>query len=162
MKGRGGGLSGSRSGLRIRLKASAYQLDSRVTRRIERAAHDRVHGRQRASGIGIAGVAREREGLAAAAAEIDRLAGAGGAGLPHPIRAAERRERRRALPNVVQRAVAYAPEREARDGLGGVAGENLAARRDVERAPPPAVDAGLRIAGEVIRGDIVDDERSLQ
>ena len=47
-----------------------------------------MHGRQRARRIGIAGVARQREGLAAAAAEIDFLELAAPARLRHPAGAA--------------------------------------------------------------------------
>src|SRR6195952_1922208 len=47
-----------------------------------------VHRRQRAGRIGIAGIAGQRKGLAAAAAEIDFLEGAALAGIGHPRRAA--------------------------------------------------------------------------
>src|SRR6185437_3292551 len=46
-----------------------------------------VHRRERAGRVGIAGIARQREGLATAAAEIDLLELAASARLRHPSRA---------------------------------------------------------------------------
>src|SRR5262245_9355995 len=58
-----------------------------------------VQRRQRAGGTGIGGVARERKGLAAAAAEIDLTEFAGFARLLHPAGAAIAVERLRVLPD---------------------------------------------------------------
>src|SRR5438552_2252456 len=57
-----------------------------------------VHRRQRAGRIGVAGVAGQREGLAAAAAEIDFLELAAAARLRHPAGAAIAVEGLRVLP----------------------------------------------------------------
>ena len=67
--------------------------------------HLAVIGRQRASRVGVAGVAGDGHGLAAAAAEIDVLEGAGAARLLHPFGAAEGVERLAVEPDVEQRPI---------------------------------------------------------
>ena len=54
--------------------------------------------------------------------------------------------------------LAHVPEFKAGNRLGRVAGQHLARRRHVERAPAPAADAGLGIAGIVVRHHRVDDD----
>src|ERR687887_455192 len=91
------------------------------------------------------GIAEEGKGLTAAAAEILLPPRAARAWLLHPARAAKRVEGRRVLPDVGERSLAHRPEFEAGNALGRVARQHLAGRRDVERAPAPAADAGLGI-----------------
>src|SRR6202035_1349143 len=69
-----------------------------------------VARRKMADRIGGGGVAGERKGLAAAAAEIDVAAGAALARFFHPRCAAESVERRRILPDVGQRMISHRPE----------------------------------------------------
>ena len=61
-----------------------------------------------------------------------------------------------------RRPVAHVVEDEAGNGLGGVAGQYLARRRDVEDAAAPAAHAGLGPAGVVVGHHEVDDEHALQ
>src|SRR5229473_3414408 len=107
-------------------------------------------GREVTDRVGRGGVAGQREGLAAATAEIQLAARTARARLLHPGGAAEGVERRGARPDVGERAVAHVPEFEAGDRLGGMAGQHLARRRHVERAAAPTADARLWIAGVVV------------
>ena len=50
------------------------------------------------------------------------------------------------------------PEFEAGNGFGGVAGQHLAAGRDIERTPAPTADAGFRQPGVVVGHHGVDDD----
>src|SRR5581483_8723983 len=65
-----------------------------------------VDRRQRAGGAGVGGVARQRKGLAAAAAEIDLAEFAALARLLHPARAAIAVESLRVLPDPGNRMIA--------------------------------------------------------
>src|SRR6185436_14139787 len=104
-----------------------------------------VHRRQRAGRIGIAGIAGQRKGLAAAAAEVDFPELAALARLLHPAGAAIAVERLGILPDPGDRMVrTHGFEFELRDAFGGVAGQDLARRRDVEELPAPAAHALLR------------------
>src|SRR5262249_50068370 len=96
--------------------------------------------------IGCGGVAGEREGLATAATETGPPTRAARARLLHPRGAAERIEGRRVRPDIGERTLAHVPEFKAGNRLGRVAGQHLARRRHVERAPTPPSDARLRIA----------------
>src|SRR5215472_9001663 len=111
--------------------------------------------------IGCGGVAGEREGLAAAAAEIELAPRAARARLLHPCAAAEGVEGRRVRPDVGERVLAHIPEFKAGDRFGGVAGQYLARRRHIERAPTPAADARLWIAGIVVGHHGVDDDAAV-
>src|SRR6202023_2724886 len=92
-----------------------------------------MHRRQRAGRIGIAGIAGQREGLAAAAAEIDFPELAALARLRHPAGAAVAVEGLGILPDPGDRVIAaHRFEFEPGNALGGVAGQNLARRRNVE------------------------------
>src|SRR5258705_10151230 len=85
-----------------------------------------VQRRQRAGWIGIAGITRQREGLAAAAAEIDFPELATPARLRHPAGAAITVEGLGILPDPGDRMVrSHRFELESGDGLGGVAGQDL-------------------------------------
>ena len=46
--------------------------------------------------------------------------------------------------------------------LGGVAGQGLAGRRDVDRDPPPSARAGLGVAGVIVGDHHVDDQLALE
>src|SRR3954468_8858515 len=86
-----------------------------------------MHRRQRAGRVGIAGVAGQRKGLAAAAAEIDFLEFAALARLGHPPRAAIAVERLGILPDPGDRMIrAHGFEFESGDALRRVAGQHLA------------------------------------
>src|SRR5262245_47601772 len=111
--------------------------------------------------VRCSGIADEREGLAATAAEIDLATRATGAWLLHPGGTAKSVESRRVRPNIGERAIAHVPEFEAGNRLGGMTGQHLARRRDIERAPAPAADARLRIAGVVVGHDRVDDDAAV-
>src|SRR5260370_15949691 len=83
--------------------------------------------RQRAGRISIAGIAGQREGLAAAAAEIDFPELAAPARLRHPAGAAITVEGLGILPDPGDRMVrSHRFEFESGNGLGGVAGPDLA------------------------------------
>src|ERR1700753_707866 len=104
-----------------------------------------VQRRQRAGRMGVAGIAGQRKGLAAAAAEIDFLELAALARLRHPSGAAIAVERLGVLPDPADRMVrAHVFEFQPGDALGGMAGQDLASGRDVEELPPPAAHALLR------------------
>src|SRR5580704_9319327 len=103
-----------------------------------------VAWREMADRVGRAGVTGERERLAAAAAEIDLAPRTACARLLHPGGSAEGIEGRRIRPDVGERVLAYRPEFKTGNGLGRVAGQHLARRCHVQRAPPPAADAWLR------------------
>src|SRR5262249_50759540 len=108
--------------------------------------------------VGRAGVAGEREGLAAAAAEILSAPRARRARLLHPVGTAEGAERGRGIPDVGERMIAYRPELEARDALCGVARQDAPGRRHVERSPAPVAHARLGIFGVIVGHDRVDDD----
>src|SRR5271170_6984217 len=107
--------------------------------------------RQMANRVGGARVARDEEGLAAAAAEVLAAVRAGFARLLHPVGTAECRKGRRRLPDIVESMLAYVPEFEARNDLRRMAGQCLARRRDIERTATPAAHAGLRKTRIIIR-----------
>src|SRR5436190_11742518 len=122
-----------------------------------------VHRRQRAGRIGIAGVAGQRKGLAAAAAEIHFPEFAALAWLGHPTGAAIAVEGFGVLPDPGDRTIgAYGFEFEPGDALRGVAGQDLARRRNVEELPAPAAHAFLRPQRVIIRNHIIDRESALQ
>src|SRR5262249_40995498 len=73
-------------------------------------------GRKMTHGIGCTGVAGEREGLAAAAAEIELSPRAARARLLHPCGAAEGIEGRRVCPDIGERMLAHVPEFKAGNG----------------------------------------------
>src|SRR5260370_15220091 len=75
-------------------------------------------GSKMAHRIGCGGVAGEREGLAAAAAEIELPPRAARARLLHPRAAAEGIEGRRVRPDIGECLLPPGPEFKARNGLG--------------------------------------------
>src|SRR4051812_30869541 len=92
-----------------------------------------VHRRQRAGRVGIAGVAGQRKGLAAAAAEIDLLELAAPARLGHPPRTAIAVEGLGILPDPGDRMIGpHGQKFEPGDALRGVTRQNLAGGRDIE------------------------------
>src|ERR1035437_794076 len=104
-----------------------------------------VQRRQRAGRIGIAGIAGQGEGLAAAAAEVDFLELAAFKRLRHPAGAAIAVEGFGVLPDPGDRVIAaHRFEFEPGNGFGGVAGQDLAGRRNVEELPAPAAHAFFR------------------
>src|SRR6516225_11179701 len=122
-----------------------------------------MHRRQRAGGIGIAGIAGQRKGLAAATAEINLPELAAPTRLRHPARAAIAVEGFRVLPDPGDRMVRpHRFELQPGDGLGGVAGQDLARRRDVEELPAPAAHALLRPQRVIVGDHVVDRKPALQ
>src|SRR6266436_8151103 len=117
--------------------------------------------REMADRIGGAGVAGEREGLAAAAAEIDVAALAALARLRQEARAPEGIEGGVMFPDLAQRMVFHRPEFEARDRLGGMARQHAAGRGHVERAAAPSADARLGEAGVIVGHNGVDDDAAM-
>src|SRR5215470_8571581 len=111
--------------------------------------------------VGRRGIADERKGLAAAAAEVLLPACAARAWLLHPAGAAKSVEGRRVLPDVGKRPLAHRPELEARNALRRMARQHPAGGRDVERATAPAADARFGITRIVIRHDGIDDDVSV-
>src|SRR3954467_5860052 len=120
--------------------------------------HLRMVRRQMTCGIRGAGIAGEQEGLAAAAAEIYFLARAAATGLQHPVIAAEGAEGRRALPDLGEPMFAYIPELEPGNRFRGMTGQHAAGRRDIERTPAPAADAGFGETGVIVRRHRVDHD----
>src|SRR6185312_3394266 len=103
-----------------------------------------VHRRQRTGRIGIAGIAGQRKGLAAAAAEIDFPEFAALARLGHPAGTAIVVEGLGILPDPGDRMVRpHGFEFQPGDALRRVAGQDLARRRNVEKLPAPAAHAFL-------------------
>src|SRR5919206_5160760 len=123
--------------------------------------HDVMLGRELTYGVRGARIARERERLTTAAAEILPPPWTARARLLHPIGAAEGLKRRRVLPDILDRMLAHRPEFETRNGFCRMAWQHLAGRRHVERAPAPAADARFGKARIIIRDDRVDDDRAL-
>src|SRR4029077_3467530 len=122
-----------------------------------------VQRRQRAGRIGIAGIARERKGLAAAAAEIDFPELAALARLLHPAGAAIAIEGFRILPDPGDRMIgAHRFEFEPGDAFGGVAGQDRAGGRNVEELPAPAAHAFLWPQRVIVGNHVIDRERALQ
>ena len=117
-----------------------------------------VAWREMADRVGRAGVTGERERLAAAAAEIDLAPRTACARLLHPGGSAEGIEGRRIRPDVGQRVLAHRLEFKTGNRLGSVAGQHLARRRHVQRAPPPTADAWLRKPRVIVGHDRVDDD----
>src|SRR5947209_2666621 len=116
-----------------------------------------VQRRQRAGGVGVGGITRQRKRLAAAAAKVDLAEFARLARLLHPAGAAIAVEGLGVLPDPGDRMIgAHGFEVEPGDALGGVAGQHLAGRRDVEELPAPAAHALLRPQRVIVRHDIVD------
>src|SRR5690242_21383636 len=111
-----------------------------------------VQWREGAGRIGIAGIAGQRKGLAAAAAEIDLAECARLAGLRHPAGAAIAVEGLRVLPDPGDRMIgSYRLEFETSDAFRRVAGQDLARGRNVEELPAPAAHAFLRTQRVVVR-----------
>src|SRR6201988_4113959 len=122
-----------------------------------------VQRRERAGRVGVAGIARQRKGLAAAAAEIDLAEFARLARLRHPAGAAIAVEGFGILPDPGDGMIGTNRfEFETGDALCRVARQNLARWRDVEELPAPAAHALLRPQRVVIRHDIVDGQHALE
>src|SRR6478609_7490010 len=122
-----------------------------------------VQRRERTGRIGVGGIAGQRKSLAAAAAEIDLAEFAGLARLLHPAGAAIAVEGLGVLPDPGDRMVgAHRLEVEPGDALGGMAGQHLAGRRDVEKLPAPAAHAFLRPQRVIVGNDVVDRQPALE
>src|SRR5579871_775568 len=152
---------------RLRRAAGKIAIDEAVAalRRLElRLLEDRLmQRRQRAGRIGIAGIAGQREGLAAAPAKIDLTELAGFARLLHPGSAAISVEGLGVLPDPGDRMVgSHGFELQSGDAFGRMAGQYLARGRNVEELPPPAAHAFLRPQRIVIGNDIVDGQNAFQ
>ena len=65
-------------------------------------------------------------------------------------------------PDVGEASVAHVVEGEPGDGLGGVARECLAGRRDVDAGSPPAAHAGFGPSGVIVGHHEIDDEDALE
>ena len=122
------------------------------------ASEKRMIGRQRARGVGPGGVAGQREGLAAATAPVDLAPFAGTAGLGHPPRPAELRERWGMIPDLGEACLGDSRKPQTRQGLRRVTRQHPARRRDIQETPAPAAHARLRTMRVIVRNDIVDDE----
>src|SRR5579871_1841209 len=119
--------------------------------------------RQRAGRVGVAGIARQRKRLTAAAAEIDFPEFAALARLRHPAGAAIAVESLGILPDPGDRMIgANGQEFQPCDALGGMARQDFSRWRNVEELPSPAAHAFLRPQCVVVRHDIVDSEDALQ
>ncbi len=121
---------------------------------------DVVRGRERASGIGSAGVAREQQGLAAASSKIFGALVATAARFRHPFLSAKALERRRLLPDEFKRLLADIFEFESGDYFRGVAGKNLARGIDEHQSTSPSAHAGFGKARVVIRDYEIDADTS--
>src|SRR5437899_8366822 len=116
-----------------------------------------VQRREGAGRIGIAGVTRQRKGLAAAAAEIDFAEFATLARLRQPAGAAIAVEGYGILPDPGDGMIGtHRLEFETCDALRRMAGQDFSRRRDVEELPAPAAHALLRPQRIVVGHDIVD------
>ena len=119
--------------------------------------------REGAGRIGIAGITRQRKGLAAAAAEIDFAEFAALARLRHPAGAAVAVEGFGVLPDPGDRMIgAHRFEFETGDALRRMARQNLPGRRDVEELPAPAAHALLRPQRIIVGHDIVDRQHAFE
>ena len=121
----------------------------------------RVVGSEVAHRVGCADIAGEREGLAAAAAEIQLATRTTRARLLHPCGTAEGVEGRGIRPDIGEGAVAHVPEFKAGNRLSRVTGQHLARRCHVEGAAAPAADAWLWIPGAVVGHDRIDDDAAV-
>src|SRR5437764_10789170 len=109
--------------------------------------HDRVMLRgEMADGVGRGGIARQRQSLAATAAEVDVLAleGTAPARLDHPLGAAVAIEGVGLEPDLPERPLTHVVEGEPRNRRGRLAWQTLAARRDEDRVATPSAHARLR------------------
>src|SRR6185437_789973 len=104
----GGGWLGRTSHLAVRV-ANRRRLT------VEYRVDQRAIGRERANGIRPSRVARERERLAPAAAEVDVFARAAAARLPHPLVAAVCAKGARIVPDPLNAVLAHVVECERRD-----------------------------------------------
>src|SRR5580692_9620843 len=96
------------------VRASHAPIGVRRVVPVGRKGRDLIVARRKMAGrIGGGGVAGERKGLAAAAAEIDIAPVAALARFFHPRRAAKSVERRRIFPDIGERMLAHRPEFEA-------------------------------------------------
>src|SRR6185312_12615546 len=134
--------SGAMVAVRLRRAPGEIAIDEAVVlgRGFRRRQFENLlmHRRQRAGRVGIAGIAGQREGLAAAAPEIDFLELAASARLRHPAGAAIAVEGLGVLPDPGDRMIrSHRFEFEPGDAFGGVAGQNLAGGRDVEELAAP-------------------------
>src|SRR5262249_19803494 len=100
--------------------------------------------------------ARERQRLAATAAEVDPAARAAPARLGQPILAAKRAKSGAFVPDRGEGVLAHVLPRERRDARRLVARQRESARRDQEVAARPAVHAGARQVGIVVGEDEED------
>src|SRR5262249_23126401 len=142
--------------------AAHAPIDVRRVRPDDREFGDkRVMGSEVAHRVRCGGIAGEREGLAATAAEIELAARAACARLLHPRGAAEGIEGRVIPPVIGERSLAHVPEFEAGYRLGGMTGQHFARRSPVEQTAAPTADARLWIAGVIVRHHRVDDDAAV-
>ena len=146
---------GDWAALHVAVVIPSFGLDRREL------GHPRVVGSEVAHRIGCARIARERKGLAAAAAEIELTTWAACAWLPHPSCTAEGTESRGVCPDIRERSLAHVPELEPGNRLRGMAGQHLACGCYVERAATPAADARFWISRVVVRHHGIDDDPAL-
>ena len=115
-----------------------------------------------ANRIGGVWIASERHGLAATSAKINFLAIAGFARVRHPMIAAIGVEGAAIVPDVRQGSVAHIVERQMRNGLRGVTGQNLTVRCDVEPGRPPPAHAALGQLIVIVGRNKVDHQPTLE
>ena len=111
---------------------------------VEHRVDDRAIGGERTHRIRTRRIARERESLTAAAAEIDVLARTAAARLLHPLVAAEGAEGARLLPDPADAVLAHVVEAERRDLRRGVTGHRASVGGDheIEISPPTLTRLG--------------------
>src|SRR5262245_54511413 len=92
------------------------------------AVDERTQRRQRAHRIGICRIACESKRLTAAPSEVDRLARTAATWFRHPLVAAIRSERRRLVPDPIERALPNVLEAQRRDAGRPMARQRLSVR----------------------------------
>src|SRR5262249_50303448 len=120
------------------------------------SCHDRMAGGQMAHRVGRRGITQELEGLAAAAAEIDRLTRATPARLGHPVDTAEAVERGRVVPDPGQRSPPHILDGQSGYLAGRLAGEHVPVRHHGQLLVAPTAQAGLGVHAVVVCDDVDD------
>src|ERR1700712_2882485 len=119
---------------------------------VARLGDQAVLRRLAAHRVGVAGIARQHEGLAAAAAEVLFLFIAGAARLGHPFITAKPVETERLVPDVLHAVIAHVGELD-RHLARAVTGQGGAVRSHGEEQIAPAVHAGFRALFVIVGGD---------
>ena len=121
-------------------------------------SHLAIERRQGTSRVGVVRLAGQSHRLAAAAAPVDFLALAGLAGLRHPLGAAIGIEGLGVQPDFFQRLVLHVVKDQSWNGLGRMAGQNLARGRNIDHPASPSAHAGLGKARIIVGHDRIDHD----